>query len=48
MGYTHFPTRRLPNVGTEMGLNVLAYTLTRVLRILGFKKTMKATRRVDA
>jgi hypothetical protein len=24
MGYTHFLTRRLPNVGTEMSLNVLA------------------------
>jgi hypothetical protein len=41
MGYTHFLTRRLPNVGTEMSLNVLAYNLMRVLRILGFKKTIK-------
>jgi hypothetical protein len=48
MGYTHFLTRRLPNVGTEMSLNVLAYNLTRVLRILGFKKTMKAMRLVGA
>jgi len=48
MGYTHFLTRRLPNVGTEMSLNVLAYNLTRVLRILGFKKTMKAMRLVSA
>jgi hypothetical protein len=32
------------DVGTEMSLNVLAYNLTRVLRILGFKKTMKAMR----
>ena len=46
MGYTHFLTRRLPNVGTEMSLNVLAYNLARVLRILGFKKTMKAMRHV--
>lgn len=43
-GLTHFLTRRLPNVGTEMSLNVLAYNLMRVLRILGFKKTMKAMR----
>jgi hypothetical protein len=48
MGYTHFLTRRLPNVGTEMSLNVLTYNLTRVLRILGFKKTMKAMRLVGA
>jgi hypothetical protein len=48
MGYTHFLTRRLPNVGTEMSLNVLAYNLTRVLRILGFRKTMKAMRLVGA
>jgi hypothetical protein len=44
MGYTHFLTRRLPNVGTEMSLNVLAYNLTRVLKILGFKKTMRTMR----
>ena len=48
MGYTHFLTRRLPNIGTEMSLNVLAYNLTRVLRILGFKQMMKAMRRVGA
>ena len=44
----HFLTRRLPNVGTETSLNVLAYNLMRVLRILGFKKTMKAMRLVSA
>ena len=48
MGYTHFLTRRLPNVGTEMSLNVLAYNLMRVLRILGFRKTMKAMRLAGA
>jgi transposase len=48
MGYTHFLTRRLPNVGTEMSLNVLAYNLMRVLRILGFRKTMKAMRMAGA
>jgi len=42
MGYTHFLTKRLPNVSTEMSLNVLAYNLKRVLCILGFKKTMTA------
>jgi hypothetical protein len=48
MGYTHFLTRRLPNVGTEMSLNVLAYNLMRVLRILGFRKTLKAMRLAGA
>jgi hypothetical protein len=48
MGYTHFLTRTLPNVGTEMSLHVLAYNLNRVLRILGFSKTMKAMRLVGA
>ena len=48
MGYTHFLTRRLPNVGTEMSLHVLAYNLKRVLRILGFSKTMKAMRLAGA
>lgn len=42
MGYTHFLTRRLGNVSTEMSLNVLADNLKRVMRILGFKQTMKA------
>ncbi len=48
MGYTHFLTRKLANVGTEMSLHVLAYNLTRVLRILGFSRTMKAMRLVGA
>lgn len=48
MGYTHFLTRTLPNVGTEMSLHVLAYNLKRMLRILGFSKTMKAMRLVGA
>ncbi|KWT66953.1 ISPsy6, transposase [Comamonas testosteroni] len=46
MGYTHFLTRRLPNVSTEMSLNVLAYNLKRVLGILGFERTMAAMRLV--
>ena len=29
-GYTHFLTKRLPNVATELSLIVLAYNLTRV------------------
>lgn len=31
MGSTHFLTRRLENVGTEMSLLVLAYNLKRVI-----------------
>jgi hypothetical protein len=35
MGSTHFLTRRLPNVSTEMSLHVLAYNLRRMMSILG-------------
>ena len=42
MGSTHFLTRRLQNVSTEMSLHVLAYNLKRVISILGMPKTMKA------
>jgi len=48
MGYTHFLTRRLPNVSTEMSLHVLAYNLKRVIAILGFSRTMRAMRLVGA
>lgn len=48
MGYTHFLTRRLLNVGTEMSLQVLAYNLRRVMAILGFKGTIKAMKLVGA
>ena len=42
MGSTHFLTRGLENVGTEMSLHVLAYNLKRVIKMLGIAKTMKA------
>jgi transposase len=48
MGSTHFLTRRLVNVGTEMSLQVLAYNLKRVMNILGIAKTMKAMSLVGA
>lgn len=35
MGSTHFLTRRLENVGTEMSLLVLAYNLKHVIKVLG-------------
>lgn len=42
MGPAHFLTRRLAGVGAEMSLNVLAYNLKRVLKILGTQGLMKA------
>ncbi|WP_163019563.1 transposase, partial [Pseudomonas viridiflava] len=42
MGATHFLTRRLAGVGTEMSLSVLAYNLKRVMKILGTQNLMKA------
>jgi transposase len=48
MGYTHFLTRRLANVGTEMSLNVLAYNLRRVISILGIARTIKAMQMAGA
>jgi hypothetical protein len=44
MGATHFLTRTMPKVATEMALAVLAYNLTRVLNILGVKPLMAAMR----
>jgi transposase len=35
MGATHFLTKTLPKVATEMALSVLAYNLTRVMNIMG-------------
>jgi hypothetical protein len=37
MGHTHFLTRTLPRVKTEMSLHVLAYNLKRVMAILGIQ-----------
>ena len=48
MGSTHFLMRRLPNVATEMSLQVLAYNLKRVINILGIAKTMKAVSSMGA
>lgn len=42
MGSTHFLTRNLAHVGTEMSLHVLAYNFKRVLSILGPKKAIQA------
>lgn len=48
MGSTHFLTRRLVNVGTEMSLHVLAYNLKRVMRILGIAPLIQAMRAMGA
>jgi hypothetical protein len=44
MGATHFLTRTLGRVSTEMSLQVLAYNLKRVMNILGVAGTIKAMR----
>jgi transposase len=42
MGATHFLTKTLPKVATEMALSVLAYNLTRVMNIIGIKPLIAA------
>ena len=44
MGWTHFLTKTLPRVRTEMSLHVLAYNLKRVMRILGIGEMLAAIR----
>jgi hypothetical protein len=44
MGATHFKTRTLDKVRTEMSLHVLAYNLKRVIAILGIQPLMQAMR----
>jgi len=48
MGSTHFLTRGLHHVRTEMSLQVLAYNFKRVIKLLGMTKVMKAMRLVGA
>ena len=42
MGWTHFLTKTLARVRTEMSLHVLAYNLKRVMRILGIGEVLAA------
>jgi len=45
MGATHFLTRTIKRVSTEMSLHVLAYNLKRVMKALGvvpLKEAMQA------
>jgi hypothetical protein len=44
MGATHFLTKRLPSVRTEMSLQVLAYNLKRVMQIMGVQPLIAAMR----
>jgi transposase len=37
MGATHFLTKTLPKVGTEMSLHVLAYNMKRMMQIMGVR-----------
>ena len=44
MGATHFKTRTLDKVRTEMSLHVLAYNLKRMLAMLGPQLLIEAIR----
>ena len=44
MGATHFKSRRLKNVASEMSFQVLAYNLKRAITILGVRPLMAAMR----
>jgi hypothetical protein len=43
MGATHFVTKSLESVGTEMSLSVLAYNLKQMMSIMGTTSLMEAT-----
>jgi hypothetical protein len=42
MGATHFLTKTLDRVSTEMSLHVLAYNMKRVMKLLGTGALMEA------
>ncbi len=44
MGSTHFLTKTLRRVSTEMSLHVLAYNLKRLMKVLGVVPLMQAMR----
>lgn len=44
MGATHFLTKTLPRVSTEMSLHVIAYNLKRVIKLLGIDALINAIR----
>ena len=41
-GRSHFKTRRLENVRTEIGLHILAYNIKRAVALLGTPKLIAA------
>jgi len=44
MGHTHFLTKGIENVSTEMSLNVLAYNMKRMISMLGVKPLIATIR----
>ena len=44
MGATHFLTRTIGRVSTEMSLHVLTYNMKRVIALLGSEKLIEAMR----
>jgi hypothetical protein len=44
MGSTHFLTKTLPRVRTEMSLQVLAYNMKRAIKVLGTARLIAAMR----
>ena len=48
MGWTHFLTKTLDRVSTEMSLHVLAYNIKRVIKILGVGALIEAMWRLKA
>jgi transposase len=42
MGSTHFLTKTLPRVSTEMSLHVLAYSFKRLMQVLGTHQLIRA------
>jgi hypothetical protein len=42
MGATHFLTRTIERVSTEMSLHVLAYNMKRVIKLLGSEAIIQA------
>jgi hypothetical protein len=44
MGATHFLTRTIGRVSTEMSLHVLAYNMKRVITLLGSERLIEAMR----
>ena len=42
MGRSHFKTRKLENVGTEIGLHILAYNIKRAIALVGVQGLIDA------